>query len=373
MKQFSFLCFFTQIVIASLFLLFTNKTTAQKDSLLLKKGDIKVKDSLIVKISDSKVKDSLILKNGDIIVGEIKSLDKGVVTIETDYSKNDFTIEWSGIKDIYSKSVFLITLEDGTRFNGSFKTLKGKNIVVIETSDHKRVETTLQDIVFLKGLKSDFWNRVDASFDVGITLTKANNLRQSSVKANLGYLAEKWELNLYYNDVRSRQDSVAQTKHTQGGTSFKYFLQNDWYLGTSLDFLSNTEQALKLRTTGKLGAGNYLKHTNKSYWAVGAGLSYNNESFTNNTENRNSIEGFVGSQLNLFDIGDLDLLSSLYVYPSITESGRLRTDFSLDTKYDLPLDFYIKINVSLNYDNRPAVAGNETDYVFVFSVGWELD
>ena len=45
--------------------------------------------------------DSLILKTGDVIVGEIKSLDKGVVTIETDYSKSDFTIEWSGIKEIY--------------------------------------------------------------------------------------------------------------------------------------------------------------------------------------------------------------------------------------------------------------------------------
>ena len=31
-------------------------------------------------------KDSLVLKNGNIIVGEIKSLDKGVLTIETDYS-----------------------------------------------------------------------------------------------------------------------------------------------------------------------------------------------------------------------------------------------------------------------------------------------
>jgi len=51
-------------------------------------------------VSDAQ-KDSLILKNKDVIVGEIKSLDKGVITIETDYSKTDFTIEWSGIKEIY--------------------------------------------------------------------------------------------------------------------------------------------------------------------------------------------------------------------------------------------------------------------------------
>lgn len=346
MKQFPFLYYFPRHTVLLLFVFVINNAAAQRDS--------------------------MILKNGDVIVGEIKSLEKGILTVKTVYSKNDFAIEWSGILEIYSKSVFLITLTNGTRFNGSFKTIKDKNIIVIETHEGKQAETSLADIVFLKGLKSDFWSRADANIDLGFTFTKANNLRQFSVRSGFGYLADKWQLNLYYNDVRSKQDNVAQTKRTEGGPNFKYFLQKDWYLNASLNFLSNTEQALKLRTTGKLGAGNYIVHTNKSYWGVGGGLSYNNESFTNNTEKRNSLEGFAGSELNLFDIGDLSLLSSLYIYPSITESGRLRTDFTVDSKYDLPLDFYIKIGLTLNYDNKPAIIGNETDYVFIFSIGWEL-
>jgi hypothetical protein len=50
--------------------------------------------------------DSLILKNGNIIVGEFKDMDKGVLTIETDYSDSDFKIEWEGIEEIYSKTNF---------------------------------------------------------------------------------------------------------------------------------------------------------------------------------------------------------------------------------------------------------------------------
>jgi hypothetical protein len=80
----------------------------------------------------------------------------------------------------------------------------------------------------------------------------------------------------------------------------------------------------------------------------------------------------VGTEVNLFDIGDFSMLSNLYVYPSFTESGRWRTDFKLDTKYDLPFDLYIKFGVTVNYDNKPAVAGKETDYVYAFSVGWSL-
>jgi len=105
--------------------------------------------------------DSLILKTGDVIVGEIKSLDKGVVTIETDYSKSDFTIEWSGIKEIYSNTPFLMTLKNGERITGTFHSVD--TTVIIKSSDGKKINTVIDDIVYLKGLKSNFWSRAHAS------------------------------------------------------------------------------------------------------------------------------------------------------------------------------------------------------------------
>jgi small nuclear ribonucleoprotein (snRNP)-like protein len=280
--------------------------------------------------------DSLILKNGNVIVGELKSLDKGVVTIETDYSKNDFTIEWSGIKEIYSRSRFLITLKDGSRINGTFQSVDGGKKINIIEADGKQVQATLDDVVYLKGVKSDFWSRVHASVDLGLSISKANNLKQYNMRSSAGYLADKWLAEIYYNDTRSSQDSVAETKRTEAGASFTYFLPKDWYAIASLSTLSNTEQALKLRFTSKAGVGKYIVHTNRSYFGVGGGLSLNHETFTNNTPQRTSLEGYVGSEVNLFDIGDFSLLSNLYVYPSLTESGRWRTDFKLDAKYDLP-------------------------------------
>ena len=211
-----------------------------------------------------------------------------------------------------------------------------------------------------------------AKIDVGLSFTKDNNLRQLTVNTNVGYLAHKWQLDGYYNFITSSQDSVETIKRTDGGVSFRYFLRRAWFLGTSVTFLSNTEQALDLRSVGKLGAGIYLIQTNKTYWTTGAGLSFNNESFTNETHGRNSLEAYAGTELNMFDVGDLNLLSSLFIYPSLTESGRWRTDFRFDSKYDLPFDFYIKLGLTLNYDNKPAIAGNTLDYVLGFSVGWEL-
>lgn len=317
-------------------------------------------------------RDSLVLKSRDIVVGELKSLTNGVVTIETDYSKSDFTIEWSGIKEIYSRSFFLVILGTGQRLNGPFESIAGTDSVIIKDAGNP-LTVSLNDIVFLKGFKSNFWSRFTANIDIGFTLQKANNLRQLNIGAAIQYLANKWQLNASYTDNRSKQDSIAQTKRIETNIDFKYFLQHDWFLLASLNFLSNTEQALKLRTTGKLGAGKFIVHTNKSYWGLGSGLSLNNESFTNNTSGRNSLEAYVGSELNLFDTKDLELFSTLYVYGSLTESNRWRSDFKLNLKYDLPWDFYIKPGFSLNYDNKPAIKGNETDYVFTFAIGWELD
>ncbi|MCE2497160.1 MAG: hypothetical protein J4F31_11390 [Flavobacteriales bacterium] len=35
------------------------------------------------------------LINGDLIVGDVKTVNKGVLTVETDYSDSDFKIEWT--------------------------------------------------------------------------------------------------------------------------------------------------------------------------------------------------------------------------------------------------------------------------------------
>jgi hypothetical protein len=317
--------------------------------------------------------DTIISKNDNLIVGEIKSLSKGVLTVETDYSKSDFTIEWTGIKKIYSKANFMITLQNRDRLSGSIRSADSENKVIISSVDGKQVEVNVEDIVYLKGFKSKFWSRTYGGVDLGINLTKANDLKQYSIRSALGYLGNNWQYDIYYDDMRSSQDSVESTKRTEFGISAKHFFRRGWYVFASLDFLSNTEQALDMRATGKLGGGNFIYQTNKAYWGLVGGVSSNNETFTNETEKRSSVELFAGSEINLFDVGDLSLLNKIYVYPSLTESGRWRVDLNLDLKYDLPLDLYFKIGLTLNYDNRPVVAGKETDYVFVFSVGWEFN
>ena len=82
--------------------------------------------------------DSLILKNKDVIIGEIKSMDKGVLTIETDYSDSDFKISWDGISHIFSKTKYLITLTNGKRYNGTINSIDAETIE-IDTYDPENI------------------------------------------------------------------------------------------------------------------------------------------------------------------------------------------------------------------------------------------
>ena len=116
--------------------------------------------------------DSLLLINGDNIIGEIKDMDRGVVTIETDYSDDDFKIEWDGIKEIHTISYFLITLSDGSRLNGKIESSAPDKVKLI-TDDAETLETDIQNIVYLKSVDKGFWDQVYASIDIGFDLAKA--------------------------------------------------------------------------------------------------------------------------------------------------------------------------------------------------------
>ena len=313
--------------------------------------------------------DSLTLKNNDFVAGEIKSMDRGVLTIETDYSKNDFNIEWGGIKEITTNTRFLITLTDGSRIVGTL-TSADSVTAIINDSDGRTYRHLLSEIVVMKSVSENFWDRVHAEISVGYSLTRAQTLQQLSMRSNVGYLSEKWSAGLSYNTFKSSQDDAVDIQRKDGGINFNYFLPKDWYIPISATYLSNTEQKIDLRLLGKVGIGKYIIHKNDAYWGFSAGANANYEDFDDEMGGHTSWEAFVGTELNLFDIGDLTLYTRATGYPSLTESGRMRADFTFDMNYDLPYDFFVKLGLTYNYDNRPVEGAPEGDYIFQTTFGW---
>lgn len=295
---------------------------------------------------------------------------KGVILFDTDYSDSDFKIEWKELYKIFTETYLFVSISNGKNYYGKLKTISD-SVVTITSRNNVSVSCTMKEIVHILPIKEGFKDRFSAAVDMGFSITKASNLRQLTLNSRVGYKTEKWTTYITLNSLQSKQDSVNPIRRTESDFVFQYVIYKNWYLIPSAKYISNTEQNLKYRWNGQLGAGNYIIRTNFLYWGILMGINRNHEKYTSDTEEKRSWEGFFGTELNLFDLEDLSLFMKVLAYPGITETGRWRYDGNLNLKYDLPLDFYIKLGGSVNYDNRQDETGTKFDYVIQTGLGWE--
>ena len=317
--------------------------------------------------------DTLVLVNNDVIVGEIKGLERGVLTFETDYSDSDFKIEWLNVKEVKSSQVFIMTFSNGDRKNGTIKTdPNDPKKVIITEADGQDTGYLINQVVYLKSVENDFISKFSASVDIGYTYTKARNNQQFTARSNLAYLTNAWGADANFDAVRSVQDSAEDISRTEANIGARVFLYRDVFATASGNFLQNNEQKLSLRSVYNIGIGEYLVNTNHMYLIFTIGAAYNDEQYTDpSIAGRQDAEGLAAIELNLFDMGDLSLLTSAKLYPSITSPGRYRTDLKFDIKYDFPLDLYIKFGTTYNFDSNPVEGAAKSDYVIQTTLGWE--
>lgn len=316
--------------------------------------------------------DTIQLQNEDILVGEIKSFSTGILIMETSYSDEDFKIEFNKVRSLVIQRKCIIILTEGRRRFGNIKS-SAPGMVVITLEDGTAEHFKLEEVITLQEVDDNFWKRFNGSIDLGYNFTKANNNAQFTIAGQFGYIGEKWLLQANINVLSSKQDDTDKIKRNDASVELLRLLPNKWYLVGDVSFLSNTEQALDARISPTLGAGKLLISTRKLYLGLSVGFTYNIENYVDESLDKTSSEAYISSSFNMFDFNDFDLNTGIKFYPSLSEKGRIRTDYDLTLKYDLPLDFYVKLGFTLNFDNQPAIEGNKFDYIFTSGFGWEFD
>ncbi|MCK5343047.1 MAG: hypothetical protein KAR20_06570, partial [Candidatus Heimdallarchaeota archaeon] len=207
------------------------------------------------------------MKNGDVLVGEIKKLQEGVMKFETDYSDKDFAIEWNNVREIYTSTIFIISLSEGDRINGSIKTdpTDSSRVLIFERGGMK--SSRRMDIVFMKGIEETFFGRLDASIGLGVTITAENKLRSLNIKGNIGYTGRFSKLDASIDALKSVQHDTIRTNRIETSLGGKLLLERSWFLSCSAKFLQSDEQKLKLRSTTDISGGNLIISTNRIYLA----------------------------------------------------------------------------------------------------------
>ena len=314
-------------------------------------------------------KDVVVTTSGDRLVGEIKGVEKDVLTLSTDYSDADFKIKWEKIASIESDRQFLVETFDGKRVSGALKADAQKKAAVVVAD----AEVRLPDVSMVQPFERGFWSRFDAALDFGYSLTKTNSAKQLSLGGNLTYRDERNLDSLFVNVFRSSQANAPETQRWDLGNDFRHLLGTRWYVNTTQDLLNSEEQGLDLRTTIGGGGGRYLFRSGSQYLAAGGGLAWTNENYTDPAlPSENSAEAYLGTEFMTEKLKVTDLLTRFSYYPSLTISGRQRVNFRFDLDFNLPGDWYLRVGFFDNYDSRPPAGFSENDYGWSNAFGFEF-
>ncbi len=313
--------------------------------------------------------DVVITTTGDRLVGEIKSVGKDVLTLSTDYSDSDFKIKWDKIASIESDRQFVVETFDGQRVSGSLKPDPEKKPVV------RVAETSVQlpEVSTVQPFERAFWSRFDAALDFGYSMTRTNTAKQLSLATNISYRDDRYVDVVFANIFRSSQENAPETQRWDLGNDFRRFLGSHWYANTTQDFLNSEEQGLDLRTTIGGGGGRYLLRSSSQYLALGGGLAWTNENYLDPTlSTKDSAEAYLGTEFMTEKLKITDLITRFSYYPSLTISGRHRLMYRFDLDFNLPGDWYFRVGLFDNYDNKPPEGFSKNDYGWSNGFGFKF-
>ena len=313
--------------------------------------------------------DVVVTTTGERLAGEIIRVEKDVLTFSTGYSDADFKIEWDKIASLESSRQFLVETFDGKRLTGSLiPDPSAKAAVQIAGTS-----VLLADMSVMQPIERGFWSRFDSGLDFGYSMTKANSAKQLSLGSNLSYRDANYYDALFANIFSSTQENAPDTQRWDLGNDFRRFLGSRWYVNTTQDFLNSEDQGLDLRTTIGGGAGRYLMRAASQHLAVGAGIAWTNENYSDaDTPTKDSAEAYFATEFMTEKLKITDFITRFTYYPSLTIDDRYRLAYRFDFDFNLPGDWYLRVGFFDNYDSQPQEGFSKNDYGWSNAFGFKF-
>lgn len=316
--------------------------------------------------------DVIYLRNGDRVTCEIKNLERGRLKASTD-GMGTVYIEWEDIAQIVSKETYIVELEDGERVQGTLAMpFDDGTLLVTDGGESRRLE--MANIAWVDPLKLDDarFKRWDGAVSAGFDKTKANDDTSLSASFDARRRAEDFELKFDGSVYSRSQDEAEDTLRATLAGEYRRLLEDRWYWAGIGGLERNDEQGIDLRSLAGGGFGRYLLQTRRSLWSATGGLAVVNEQRAGDEDAETNVEGILNTEYEFFtyDMPETSLTTSLTVYPSLTESGRVRTNAEIALRRELIEDLFVELSFYETYDSDPPEEGEKNDYGIVTGLGY---
>jgi hypothetical protein len=316
--------------------------------------------------------DIVVLTNGDKVTGEIKRLEAGLLEFSTD-TMGTVNIEWRFIRQIISGKTQSVETTGGRRLVGRMQKPEEGEGLLLE-SVRGSIELAPEDVVAVWPVEATFWDRADLDVSAGYDYARSTNISNFNLSADFRHRTEDRVTDFVMRaNVNTQQSGKDQRRAELSGQHSK-LLPNLRYRTWFAKVETNEALGVNLRVYGGGGIGKYLVKTNNSQWQVTAGLLATHEK-PDEGDDSNNVEALGNLRYRYFRFADPErsVDTTLTIFPSVTDLGRVRADFRTTFKLEFWSDLFWALDFYANYDSDPITEGaEELDYGVVTSVGYSF-
>jgi putative salt-induced outer membrane protein YdiY len=320
--------------------------------------------------------DVVVMKNGDHFTGEIKGLQQGELSFSSSYMKDSVRLDWNEVERIESKDSYIVELTNGKRLIGiinksptsdpsgdDFQIASGKSVIRLRQSEVTRIQQR----------EVSFWDQLTGSINYGFSFASGNSSTNSSLGADVAYRTPK---NVVQLATSSQFDSQSSGKNTNRFTFDSYYgrtLTEKWIGAGLFSLLKSNQQDLNLRSTYGGALVRRLFQTDRTSLQVVGGLAYDHERYVPQPgiePVHNNLEALLGLRFVMFRFKKLNINSQTFLFPGLTDAGRLRLGSQSNLRIELVRNFVWNLQIYENYDSRPPVVAPKNDLGITASLGW---
>ena len=359
--------------------------------------------------------DLITVANGDQITGAVNAMSAGKLSVSTSYA-GTVNIKWREIKQIESRYLYEIRLDDGERIYGRFTTNTTENQLTLRVSGQYR-QVDIDDIVEVRSIEEDLADKLDLQLSSTFTADPEN-------KALVLYAAGTYDVRGGRTNFSARVDDTRSTprgedKEPSSSNASSLQISREFWRdrGTAqsyrvLNVRYDTNDELNIDHRGSLGfgLGRYLINDLGHELAVSAGVQGTQEwrgscddqvqerigqadvitpaqpddepDGEDDDKPRKSLERCADAELFFnfkwhlysFQKRDMDIYVTGNTYPSLSDWGRVRGDLNLIINWELFNNFYWTVNLRTEVDNagdREDDSYGNSDYTLSTGVSWK--
>lgn len=326
---------------------------------------------LSLEVQAQRKTDVVTLYNGDHLTGEIKLLFGGILELSTD-SMGRVKIEWPEISHIGSKYHYELRLSDGDRLYGSLEGSKRAGQIVLVDIYGKHELDWLQ-VVEIRPVEDSFAERLDVYLSAGYSYSKASGVGLLSFNTEVSYEDKNTRNTLTARtDITDTDESSTSSTRVDINRAVWRESRSDTFRSVFANYENNDELELDYRIGAGGGRGRYFIDTHRSRLYGVAGLQLITEKQLEGNTNQD-IEMFltVNYATWKFTTPEVDVDLNFSLYPSVTDSGRVRSDSNLRIRWELIEDLYWDITAWASTDNESDNTDRSVDYSITTGIGWE--